>query len=186
MRLDAMIILAVIFLLGVMIFYLPVFFVLKKKGKGGLRQLSYLLFLWSFLLILFVTLTPITFSPEQYHLNLRPFLWLEGGNVNRIELMESVGNVLMFIPLGFLLPAVFKKVRKIYLLAGVIFIITFSIEFIQYFMGRIADIDDVLENFLGGIIGYGIFTAFNKLLQSRRWWSRFIGMSSEGKMKEKN
>jgi len=180
MRLDAMVILAVLFLLGVMILYLPVFFILKKKGKGLLRQLSYLLLLWSFLLILFMTLTPVTFSPEYYHLNLRPFSWLEGGNINRIELMESIGNVLMFIPLGFLLPVVFKKVRKIYLLAGIIFIITFSIEFIQYFMGRVADIDDILENLLGGVMGYGIFATFNQLLKSRIWWGKFIGMDSNG------
>jgi len=59
--------------------------------------------------------------------------------------------------------------------------ITFSIEFIQYFMGRVADIDDVLENLLGGMIGYGIFAAFNQLLKSKIWWGKLIGMDSKGK-----
>ena len=46
----------------------------------------------------------------------------------------------------------------------IVFLTTFGIEFLQYFMGRSADIDDVITNFLGGLIGYILFLAFNKLL----------------------
>jgi len=175
MRFDAMVIFAMLFFVIVIILYLPVFFILKKQGKGLLRQLSYLLLLWSFLLILFVTLTPLNFSPEHYHLNLRPFVWLEGGVINQMELIESIGNVLMFVPLGSLMPVVFKKLRKFFLIVMVIFLISFSIEFIQYFIGRVADIDDLIENILGGILGYCIFKAFNQLLKSNPCWLKFIG-----------
>jgi len=166
-----------------MILYLPVFFILNKKGIGLLRQLSYLLSLWSLLIIIFATIffvTPITFSPEVRYLNLRPFAWLVGGQISQIELAESVGNVLMFIPLGFLIPVVFKKMRKFYLTSGIIFAISFAIEFLQYFMGRISDIDDLIANLIGGMVGYGIFKVMNQLFQSNRWWHKLIGIISEG------
>jgi glycopeptide antibiotics resistance protein len=51
---------------------------------------------------------------------------------------------------------------------------TFGIEFLQYFMGRSADIDDVITNFLGGLIGYILFLAFNKLLKNTNFWKKFI------------
>jgi len=179
MRFDAMVILATLFLGVVMILYLPVFFILRKRGVGLARQLSYLLLAWSFFLILLVTLTPMNFSPEHRHLNLQPFTWLATGRFSQLELMESIGNILMFIPLGILIPAVFKKARKFYLLITMIFVVTLSIEFIQYFTGRVADIDDVIENTLGGAIGYGIFMGMNKLFISQTWWQKLIGINDK-------
>lgn len=129
-----------------------------------------------------MTLTPITFSPEHYHLNLIPFLWLGNENINRIELIESIGNVLMFIPLGLFIPTVFEKYRKFFSTVVAVFIISFSIEVLQCFMGRIADIDDLIVNLLGGMMGYGIFKVFNHLFNSKTWWVKFIGMHNERKM----
>ncbi len=56
----------------------------------------------------------------------------------------------------------------------IVFLTTFGIEFLQYFMGRSADIDDVITNFLGGLIGYILFLAFNKLLKNTNFWEKFI------------
>ena len=41
-------------------------------------------------------------------------------------------------------------------------------------MGRLADIDYVITNFLGGLIGYILFLAFNKLLKNTNFWKKFI------------
>ena len=56
----------------------------------------------------------------------------------------------------------------------IVFLTTFGIEFLQYFMGRSADIDDVITNFLGGLIGYILFLAFNKLLKNTNFWEKLI------------
>ena len=178
MQFDAMVILAVLFLIFVTILYSPIFFILRKKGKTALRQLGYLLFLWSFLLILFMTLMPTGSISGNFYLNLRPFLWLMPENFSMAELVESIANVLMFIPLGTLVPIIFKKLRKCHLTIGTIFMLSFSIEFIQYFMRRVSDIDDLIANVLGGLIGYGIFKIFDHFFHSQDWWHKVLGLNT--------
>ncbi|MFR9294261.1 MAG: VanZ family protein [Turicibacter sanguinis] len=41
-------------------------------------------------------------------------------------------------------------------------------------MGRSSDIDDLILNTLGGIIGYGIFILFNKWLSTQNWWKNLL------------
>lgn len=43
-------------------------------------------------------------------------------------------------------------------------IFSFSIEFIQYFIGRSADIDDLILNTLGGMLGFGVYLMTDKWL----------------------
>ncbi len=69
-----------------------------------------------------------------------------------------VGNVLMFVPMGVLLPMISKRVQgyKMLLLAVGIPAV---VELVQPIMGRSFDIDDVLTNFVGILIGYVIAAA---------------------------
>lgn len=70
-------------------------------------------------------------------------------------------NILMFVPLGILLPLIFKNCRKYWVtyLIGLFF--TLIIEVIQLISGRgIFEIDDIFNNTLGCIIGYGIAMIF--------------------------
>lgn len=72
--------------------------------------------------------------------------------------MATLLNAILFIPYGFLSTVIFKKVREkwIYgLLIGVIF--TVIIEFLQIFVGRFVQLDDILMNTLGTYIGYILF-----------------------------
>lgn len=41
-------------------------------------------------------------------------------------------------------------------------------------MGRLADIDYVITNFLGGLIGYILFLVFNKLIKNTNFRKKFI------------
>lgn len=70
-------------------------------------------------------------------------------------------NILMFVPLGILLPLIFKNCRKYWItyLLGLFF--TLIIEVIQLISGRgIFEVDDIFNNTLGCIIGYGIVMIF--------------------------
>ncbi len=72
-------------------------------------------------------------------------------------IMQAIWNVILFIPFGVLLPLVstyFRSFAKI-----TIFAIATSVlvETLQYFSERSADIDDVIMNLIGGIIGYSIY-----------------------------
>ena len=70
---------------------------------------------------------------------------------------HTVGNMLWFIPLGGLLPALSQRFRigKILLMAA---LLSLSIECMQFLLGTgVSDIDDVILNALGALAGYGIY-----------------------------
>lgn len=82
------------------------------------------------------------------------------------------GNVLGFIPLGFLLPfLVFRRWGIILSILSVAFI-SMGFEYIQLYTGcGVFDVDDIILNSLGGIIGalfYGICQLAHYLLFKKR------------------
>lgn len=69
-------------------------------------------------------------------------------------IVNMAGNLLLLFPIGFLLPLVnqrFKKVKNILLFTIPLIIV---IEILQYFTGRAADIDDLILNTVGTLCGY--------------------------------
>lgn len=144
-----------------------------------MRQLSYIGLICSLFLIIFATIlfVPINFQPEEHILNRKPFNWL--GNVESSQqiIVEKIPNIMLFIPLGFFFPIVLKNKRKWYKTMLIAFGITFSVEFIQYFIGRSSDIDDIITNLLGTIIGYAVFRLANNILEQKKWWKNLIGNS---------
>lgn len=68
-----------------------------------------------------------------------------------------LGNILIFMPYGFLLPLLYKKAQSVSAIFRYSISLSIFIEFIQFFIGRSVDIDDVILNTLGGIVGYLIF-----------------------------
>ena len=64
-----------------------------------------------------------------------------------------VGNIIMFMPFGFFLPFVVENLNRRN--AFMIFLVVpFVVESLQLFVGRSFDIDDLICNFLGIIIGF--------------------------------
>lgn len=173
-RIEAYVRLAIIFIIILTVLYLPILFYLKKRGKNIPRQLAYLGFICSIFLIVFATIfyTPITFN-LQGSLNLVPFAWLHTMNTYNEFIVEKIPNILLFIPFGFFIPIVFSSKRYFYKTLEISFCLTFSIEFVQFFIGRSSDIDDVITNLLGAVIGYLFFKILDKLLANRYTWKLF-------------
>lgn len=71
-----------------------------------------------------------------------------------------LGNIILFTPFGFALPFFWKRFSKFKRVFITIFIFSFAIEFIQYFIGRSVDIDDLILNTLGGVLGYYLYKKF--------------------------
>ena len=73
-------------------------------------------------------------------------------------LINLAGNVIMFIPLGYLLPIIWAKFRswKHILRCGILIVL--CVEVLQFvtLLGRF-DIDDLWMNVLGIMIGYGLY-----------------------------
>ena len=82
-----------------------------------------------------------------------------------ISLTNLLGNVLLFTPMGMLLPIVFKRCNS--LLKSVIIgtVISILIETVQFFLGRSADIDDVILNAFGTALGFAVYYAAKKCLR---------------------
>lgn len=75
-------------------------------------------------------------------------------------------NILLFIPLGFLLPSVFVRARKIVFCTGCGFLLSIFIETGQYITGRgYAQTDDILTNTAGMLIGVMGFTLIHGILK---------------------
>lgn len=67
-----------------------------------------------------------------------------------------IGNIIMFIPFGFF-ASYFLKSKKISIPLILTIILTTTIETVQYYIGRVFDIDDIILNIVGGILGYLLF-----------------------------
>ena len=70
-------------------------------------------------------------------------------------------NIFMFVPFGFLLPLLNKRFQKVHYTLIATLLFTVFIELFQYVTGKgIFEIDDIFNNTLGGIVGYGIIMVF--------------------------
>ena len=85
-----------------------------------------------------------------------------------MKIANLLGNMILFIPTGFLLPIANIKLNKYWATATIGVLVVLFVESTQFFIGRTADIDDVIINFIGISIGYFIFSLFKKLILSRK------------------
>jgi len=72
-------------------------------------------------------------------------------------LTNILGNVIIFIPIGILLPMIYTRYRKLSNILKISLALTFFIEFIQFFIGRSVDIDDLMLNVVGSVLGFVIW-----------------------------
>lgn len=100
--------------------------------------------------------------------NLIPFytIWqfIIDSNISFMRATANIiGNIGIFIPMGIFFPIVFKKLNKKTMVIAIIFI-SLGLEIIQYILALgSSDIDDVILNSLGGIIGITIYINMAKL-----------------------
>ena len=69
---------------------------------------------------------------------------------------QVIGNILLFVPLGYFVSH-YCKLRSVIGITIVSLLSSATIEITQHFIGRSVDIDDVILNVLGGIVGYLLY-----------------------------
>lgn len=82
-------------------------------------------------------------------------------------------NVVLFVPLGLLLPCCWEGFDRIGHAALFGFLFSLAIELSQLLNFRVTDIDDLIANTLGAVIGCLIFLALRAVFP--RWWERHLG-----------
>ena len=96
-------------------------------------------------------------------------------------LKQVVGNILLFVPLGYFV-TYYCNIKSIVGITIISLLSSTTIEIVQRFIGRSVDIDDVILNVFGGIIGYLLFKGLNKLEQKlprglrKKWFYNLLSM----------
>ena len=132
-------------------------FIMKFWGKIEDRRV-----VCSLLVVYGVVLFNLTlFSREpgsRAGLDLKPFGSLNASAVSQAFFIE---NIMLFVPLGVLLPMVISVMRSGWkcILTG--FLLSFFLELIQLIAGMgFCQVDDVMTNTVGTAIGWGVFRLF--------------------------
>lgn len=138
---------------GILLYFL----FLKKSGKNQTLLHILTIFVFCYYLIGILTMTGIgklkSFSPKMV---LIPFLDMISGP------MDTVLNAILFFPLGFFLPLLYKKYNRISSVALTGFLFSLSIEIIQMFGRGATDVNDLITNTVGTCLGYFIHKLLSK------------------------
>ncbi|MBR6642626.1 MAG: VanZ family protein [Lachnospiraceae bacterium] len=104
---------------------------------------------------------PLVFYRDNwfpFRVNLLPFVYLFDYPKLSEALLNFIGNTTMFIPVGIIWPIVFKKLDTPAKVIGAGIGFSLCIEILQLpFYDRVSDVDDLILNSLGYVIGYGIY-----------------------------
>jgi glycopeptide antibiotics resistance protein len=103
----------------------------------------------------------------QYNINLTPLKTLKqyirltgssSGYLVRHAYVNLLGNVLLFVPLGYYLPCIWKRLRSFFKTLLCVTLVMAAVEAVQYYtlLGS-CDIDDLILNLMGAAAGYGFW-----------------------------
>ena len=140
------------------------YFSLRKKQEKITVSSMVWRFIFLFYLYLVIDVTGVGTLEDllSYPELIRP------DEINLVPFQSGVGllnilNIIMFTPLGFLLPLIWKQCRKLVMTVLLGFQFSLMIELLQLFNRRATDIDDLLMNTLGAFAGFLIWLLYRKL-----------------------
>ena len=98
---------------------------------------------------------------------------------SRLFLKNVLGNIIMFLPYGFFTSYFLKEKRLIPILALTV-ITSLTIESTQLMIGRVFDIDDILLNIVGGVLGHYLYILILKInrytYRQREWFLNLVSI----------
>ena len=147
----------------------------EKRTPGQiLLRLGFLLYAGAMLWLLFGQRLGSGIYEQQLasSINLTPLATIEmylqmlhssSAYLVRHAFINLVGNVVMFIPLGFFQPYLARTLRAFWKTLFCTFCLIILIEAVQYFtlLGT-CDIDDLILNLAGAAAGYGIWRGYHR------------------------
>ena len=81
---------------------------------------------------------------------------------SRLFIRNILGNILMFVPFGFF-TSYYLKLDKKRIIFYLTLIVSVVIEFIQLKIGRAFDVDDIILNMVGGMLGYYLYRLMDRI-----------------------
>ncbi|MGM9879598.1 MAG: VanZ family protein [Bacilli bacterium] len=139
---------------------LRVTYLLVNKQKLILHEELLKLCFIIYILCLFyaVTFQDVSWSSHNY-IPFKEILRYDFGS--SLFYKNIFGNMLLFLPYGIFI-AKYVKLDSPFIVAIISFITSLSIEVIQFLIGRVFDVDDIILNVIGGVLGFLIYKLFKK------------------------
>ena len=141
-----------------MVFLIPVIIILQYilfKQHSFYQFVMVLITAVYFMAMYTVTGLPTAYTLRfDFSLNLIPLIDIINSPAEYMK--NTILNILLFMPLGFLLPVIWSEYRDAKKMALTGLAVSVLIEILQIFTFRFTDIDDLITNTLGTALGYGI------------------------------
>ena len=150
-------------LVGLAVVLLAWYLLAHREEMNRTGVILYLLWLG---IVLYLTLFSRVGSDSQTRALMTPFHGLSQAIAQRSfePLNHALLNILLFVPFGLLIPRVNPRLSRagLVLLSGIV--TSTLIEGLQFILRLgYCDIDDIIANSLGAIVGYGICCIFRKI-----------------------
>lgn len=179
-------------LLSVPFYILTRFIILKKNktAKNWLHEIGLLIFV-----MYCVGVASQTFIPKIEFGNTKLFLVNQNvfGEINLIPgkvlvdsyyeviynynylyfIVNVIGNISLFVPIGFLIPTLWKNVSLKHILI-IALSSSLCIELLQLPQARGTDIDDLWLNIIGAFIGHWAYTLLTKNQRFKNFINKFV------------
>lgn len=145
---------------------------MKKETKIKIQLVSIFLFVLYLIgltyFLFFAENFGRIYSDREYAYNLELFkeikrFWNYRKELGNFAVFTNIaGNVICFFPYGAILPVLNRRARNFFVITFLSFEFSLLVECVQL-VSRVGsfDVDDILLNTLGGILGFFIFTVCN-------------------------
>ena len=147
---------------------------MKKETKRKIKWISVVLFMIYLILLTYFLFFAESYgrvlSEREYSYNLQPLKEIKRFWIYREQLgffavfTNIIGNVLCFVPFGAIFPVLNRKTRHFVVVVLLSFQFSLIVECIQL-ISKVGsfDVDDLLLNTIGGMIGYLVFCVCNRV-----------------------
>lgn len=159
----------------------------RRRGGDLIRELGMAGLLGWILIVVSLTFFPFRIVLYDWYgsANFVPFAsiyQLISETAPAVAVWNVLGNIVLFVPFGLLLPLLFDRMQHFWSFLWRIFIVSAGIEMLQIFTrARAVDVDDVILNALGASIGFGLLSVLRPLLARSEWgrqlMERLVGHS---------
>ena len=130
---------------------IPLFLILNYTAfhRNLCKSFLYMLFcLYLYCVFILVGIPNVLYFRPDINWNLIPFRGMIA------DLKNSILNIVLFVPLGFVLPVLWQRFRKLQSTVFFGFSFSLTIELLQMLTYRATDVNDLIINTLGAICGF--------------------------------
>ncbi len=134
---------------------------LKKLGRTQSFLHTAAVFVFGYYLFGLLTVTGIGFTSTMTfrpNISWTPFIGMITGPI------DTILNIILFVPLGFFLPLLYKKYHHMKTVALTGFLFSLAVEIVQMFGWGSSDINDLMTNTAGACIGFLVYCLLSRIL----------------------